>query len=75
MTLKNRLQRRGSRNEEICTKNSGPIYFFEGDMTICNYDHLVFYKKGVGGRDSIRIPDVATAFPQPDHQKSKFGLR
>ena len=57
-------------------------------MTIFNYYHLVFKKvirrhlgivtlkkKGVHGRDLIQIPDFVIRFTQPDHRKSKFGLR
>jgi hypothetical protein len=32
-------------------------------------------KKGGHGRDRIQPGDVVIAVPQPDHRKSKFGLR
>ena len=41
MILKNRLQRRVSLNQQICAKTIFQPFFFEGDMTICNYHHLM----------------------------------
>ena len=44
MAFKNRLQRRASRNDKICEKIRSQYIFFEGDMTICNYYHVIFKK-------------------------------